>query len=62
MYHSSDCSIFYGYVDTISNIDEVGKLIKEHPYKTANTGTVDRRNKKLAQLYDDICQYLNDLI
>lgn len=62
MYLLPDYSIFYNYVETIPNVDEIGKLIKEHPYKTANDGTVDRRNKKMAQLYDDICQYLNSLV
>lgn len=62
MYQLSNYSIFYDYTNTISNIDEVGKLIKEHPYKTVNEGGVDRRNKNMAQLYDSICQYINSLI
>ncbi len=63
LHHLSNSHIFYGFADTVPDIDETGKYIKEHcTQKFLQTYRVDRRNGKMAQLEDLILEYLNKTI
>lgn len=56
----SNSHIFYDFVNTLTDIDEISTLIKDHyTYSIIAKMKVDRRNKKMAALYDQICEYLN---
>lgn len=53
--------IFYDFVNTLTDIDAIATLIKDHyTYNIIANMKVDRRNKKMATLYDQIREYLNN--
>ncbi len=54
-------NVFYQFLDTISDIEAFSSFIKQHySDKLAREGTVDRRNKKMSQIYDTVKAYLTD--
>ncbi len=59
LYNVKDYLIFYQYLETVPDIEELGKFIKEHyTDRLARVGEVDRRNKQMVQLYDSIRKFL----
>lgn len=59
LYNVKDYLIFYQYLETVPDIEELGKFINEHyTDRLARVGEVDRRNKQMVQLYDSIRKFL----